>query len=617
MMPARVNTSGSSLARWSSKRRIRILAAGACFLQLASTPSAAEPRWVKLAVSEGKDIRFAHLSTRDGLSPGQIRDVLQDNQGFLWFNTSNVLNRYDGYQFRSYRRDPAHPNYPAGGFFNFVFKDRSGFLWSGSNESLDRFDPVTETSTRFPVDDKGPGRLAKPVSHISEDRFGMLWLATEAGLYRLDPASGVLRHYSHDPADMTSLSSALVRSTYEDREGTLWVCTAAGVEAFDRRTERVTERIRLNVPESLSVKVLEDHAGVLWIIYLSGNGLASYDRKTRKLTLYSFTDREAPATALSGAEGIHEDADGNLWLATRGSGLVKVDPGRRSAVRYRHSPADPNSISEDLLMSVFEDQEGNIWVGAATTGVNRFQRKPLPFKRYRHEPGNPQSLLRTSVTSVYVDSAENVWVGSGLGATRIDGKSGQYSFLRDAASAPKGLSSYVIAIVEDRSGYLWFGTYGGLYRYDPRTGRFTTFRHDPADSHSLSNDAVFSLMVDQQRFPVGRNGGWTQSPRGSGDRPVSLLEGRASRRIAAGSHCNGRGCERTAVVDQRDASALRSGGRALHCLRDRSGRHRTAGAGKFFHSRSDWKANLSRWQLRGHRSHGRSMGSDGQRVGAV
>ena len=90
-------------------------------------------------------------------------------------------------------------------------------------------------------------------------------------------------------------------------------------------------------------------------------------------------------------------------------------------------------------MSVFEDQEGNIWVGTATTGVNRFQRKPLPFKRYRHEPGNPQSLLRTSVTSVYADSQENIWVGSGLGVTRIDGKTGKYSFFRNAGSAPANL----------------------------------------------------------------------------------------------------------------------------------------------------------------------------------
>ena len=42
----------------------------------------------------------------------------------------------------------------------------------------------------------------------------------------------------------------MVRSTYEDRQGTLWVCTVAGLDAFDRRTEKVTERIRLNVHES-------------------------------------------------------------------------------------------------------------------------------------------------------------------------------------------------------------------------------------------------------------------------------------------------------------------------------------------------------------------------------
>jgi PAS domain S-box-containing protein len=280
------------------------------------------------------------------------------------------------------------------------------------------------------------------------------------------------------------------------------VCTVAGLDAFDRHTEKVKDRIRLNVPESGVVKALEDHAGVLWIIYLSGNGLASWDRNTRRLTLYAIGDGEPPGTALSGVQGIHEDADGNLWLATRGSrasGLVKIDSSRKSAVRYRHYASDPESLSDDMLMSVFEDHEGSIWVGTATTGVDRFQRKPLPFKRYRNEPGNPQSLLRTSVTSVYADSHENIWVGSSLGLTRIDGKSGLYSFFRKAGSAPANLSNaFVVSIVEDRSGFLWFGTYGGLNRYDPRLGRFTAFRHNPADPHSLSHDVVYSLMVDRQ-----------------------------------------------------------------------------------------------------------------------
>ena len=477
---------------------MRSCAAAVCLVQLASVLSAAEPALVRLAVSEGKEIRFAHLTSKDGLFPGQVRGILQDDQGFLWFNTTGVLNRYDGYGFKSYSRDPAHANYPAGGFIHTIFEDRSGYLWVSSNESLDRFDPTTETTTRFPIDRNGPHSVLGPVTQVSQDRAGILWLSTANGLHRLDPASGAFRHYAHDPADPDSLSSSLVRSTYEDREGKLWVCTVAGLDAFDRRTERVTDRIRLHVAESRTVKAFEDHAGVFWIIYAFGNGLASYDRHTGRLTLYSFEDWEPPATQLSGAEGIHEDADGNLWLATRVSGLVRIDRNRRSAVRYRHSSLDPDSISEDFLKTVFEDREGSIWVGMGTTGLNHFERKPLPFKRYKHEPDNPRSLLETFVMAVHADRHENIWVGSPLGLTRIDGKSGEYSFFRKPGLDPANLSN-TTSIVEDRSGHLWFGTYGGgLKRYDPKTGKFAAFRHNPADPHSLSHDIVYSLMVDHQ-----------------------------------------------------------------------------------------------------------------------
>jgi len=450
-------------------------------------------------VSKGDDIRFSHLTRKDGLSPGQVRDILQDNQGFLWLNTSGLLNRYDGYHFKSFTRDAAHSNYPAGGFLNCIFKDRSGYLWVSSNEELDRFDPVTESSTRFSIDHNGPHSLLGPVSHISQDRAGLLWLSTPTGLHRLDPASGTFRHYSHEPSDPASLSSSVVRSTYEDREGTLWVCTLAGLDAFDRRTEKVTDRIPLNVPGAQSIKALEDHAGVLWIIYTSGNGLASWDRHTRRLTLYSFKDREPPATELSGAERIYEDADDNLWLTTYGSGLVKIDPTRQTAVQYR-ATRRPNSIDMDSLLALMEDREGTVWLGVAGTGVDKFRRKQLPFKRYIVEPGSLFEPFITIDTSVYVDSHENIWVGSPIGLTRIDGKSGEYSLFRQTGPSPASLSnSFVASMVEDRSGYLWIGTYGGgLNRYDPRTRRFTVFRHNPADPGSLSHDSVYSLLVDNK-----------------------------------------------------------------------------------------------------------------------
>ena len=47
------------------------------------------------------------------------------------------------------------------------------------------------------------------------------------------------------------------------------------------------------------------------------------------------------------------------------------------------------------------------------------------------------------------------------------------------------------------NGNLWAGTYNhGLLRLDRRTGKFQTYRHNPADPYSLSNDVVTRLLVD-------------------------------------------------------------------------------------------------------------------------
>jgi signal transduction histidine kinase/streptogramin lyase len=56
-----------------------------------------------------------------------------------------------------------------------------------------------------------------------------------------------------------------------------------------------------------------------------------------------------------------------------------------------------------------------------------------------------------------------------------------------------------LSIVEDRAGYLWFGTSGGgLNRFDRRTGRFKAYRHNTSDFGSLSDDIVYCLFVDRR-----------------------------------------------------------------------------------------------------------------------
>lgn len=39
---------------------------------------------------------FMHTNSETGLSQSNVKTVIQDSYGFIWFGTKNGLNRYDG-----------------------------------------------------------------------------------------------------------------------------------------------------------------------------------------------------------------------------------------------------------------------------------------------------------------------------------------------------------------------------------------------------------------------------------------------------------------------------------------------------------------------------------------
>ena len=65
----------------------------------------------------------------------------------------------------------------------------------------------------------------------------------------------------------------------------------------------------------------------------------------------------------------------------------------------------------------------------------------------------------------------------------------------DRVTTADGLSNdSVFSILQDRHGFLWFGTQAGLNRYDGY--RVTQYRYDPRNSNSLGGDFVHSLLED-------------------------------------------------------------------------------------------------------------------------
>jgi signal transduction histidine kinase/ligand-binding sensor domain-containing protein len=451
---------------------------------------------VRVPVVDGNDIRFSRLSTARGLSQTRVLQIVEDNQGFIWFGTQYGLDRFDGYEYKVFVHDPARENSLNCVYIHSLFKDRSGTLWVGCDSSLDRFDSITETFTHHQILPAVPGEVVNAVEKISQDRAGLLWLSTGQGLFRLNPDTGEIIHYIHDSSNSSSLGSNEIKSTLEDSSGRFWVIAGNDLEEFDRNSGRVLLRFRL-ADVIRDTSLYEDRFGILWVTYdTRGNesGLAAVDRSTNRLIPYSLYDKRSGKGIYGGFFAVLEDKNKTLWFANFGGGLLKFDREHKVFIRYRNHPNDIESIGEDRVISLCEDHEGNIWVGLHAREPDFFRSEPSPFTSLSRNQYNPNSLGETFVNAIFEDREGVLWTATTGGLNRIDQRSGE------SVSYPipgHGESNDIIAINEDATGILWVGQFGGgLSQFDRETGRFKTYLHEPSNPSSLSDNRVSRLLLN-------------------------------------------------------------------------------------------------------------------------
>ena len=447
------------------------------------------PLTITLPVIDGKDLHFSRISTEDGLSQKRVSQIVQDDQGFIWFGSQYGLNRYDGYKFKVFKHVPGRTNSLSGMLISSLFKDRSGSLWIGCDEFLDKFDPVSETFTHYRIDANTAHGEMSPVTHISQDHVGMLWLSTRNGLFRLNSSTGEVKHFSHDPNDPSSLGDNDIQSTGEDRAGRFWVTTSQSLEEFDRRTGKVIRHIVLG-ESGVGLWFHEDRFGVFWIIYGSNGQIATFDRSTNKLIRYKLESGNELGNRINRAYAMLEDQQGAMWFGT-GAGLLKFDRAHRRFISYSHRPYDRNSLAGSRVTALFQDREGNIWTGMHEVEPNFFATKPLQFENLSQESDNSDCLNPSLIGTLYEDRDNVLWAGVDQRLKRVDRKTGQCSIFHPADG------SEVLSIIEDGPDALWLGNAGpGLLRYDRRTGSLKGYRHDPTNPSSLCSGVIQRLLID-------------------------------------------------------------------------------------------------------------------------
>ncbi len=112
------------------------------------------------------------------------------------------------------------------------------------------------------------------------------------------------------------------------------------------------------------------------------------------------------------------------------------------------------------------------------------------------------------VGGITQDKNGYLWVATSGGLYQYDGYRFKL-FVNEPGNANSLSSNILETVYADAHGRIWIATWAeGLDMYDPLTGVFSHFRHDPANPESLCSDTVRTLLVDQQGYLwVGTTGG--------------------------------------------------------------------------------------------------------------
>ena len=491
--------------------------------------------------------RVRHWTTGDGLPQNSVRALAQTPDGYIWAGTLFGLARFDGVRFTVFDANNT-PAFASDAVNALAVDARDGSLWIGTGKGVVRF--ADGRFERFGVE-YGIGG----VWMLATSGGGGVWLTARRGevkriragqvdtwRFATDAQTNEVRrlHEAGDSALFAGLSDRLgrlelsitntmqftqltrpgweLKSFATDDAGRFWISGAGGVMEWQAGRGRMLATADGANNNRAGDLVYRSAQGDLWF-KLGARGLHRLDEATGALAplgedgvaldrglssvlrdvegslwmgtefgLYQLTPHRV--RMFTRADGLRDDdvrtacagPDGTVWLGTKG-GVSFIRAGQ--AGNLAPPSRDPEGASELVVL-----RDGTVWLGEYGRLTWRDGAFHPIFWTWHPGDGGASALLE--------DRRGRLWVGRDK---RVECHEGESVEVYDTRHGLPGFK--VCGALEDHSGGLWFGTYGGgLAKLEG--GRFSTF----ATTHGELNNRMWAIHEDADGvFWIGTQAG--------------------------------------------------------------------------------------------------------------
>jgi len=249
------------------------------------------------------------------------------------------------------------------------------------------------------------------------------------------------------------------------------------------------------LPDIMIRSIFQDREGYLW--FGSYGGVSRFDGET--FATFTTQDGLADNVVLS----ILQDREGYLWFTTSG-GVSRCDPSTLRQARRSEGAGQRfvtfttrEGLAHHDVLSALQDRNGYLWFCTVGGGVSRYDpstSSELALSETKGQGGERfatfttrDGLAHDDVLSALQDREGNLWFGTYGGVSRYDGERFVTFTTRDGLA-----HNEVLSALQDREENLWFGTRVGVSRFDGRT--FTTFTTEDG----LADNQVRAIFQDRE-----------------------------------------------------------------------------------------------------------------------
>ena len=363
------------------------------------------------------DFYFTHVNGENGLSASNVKAILQDSYGFMWFGTKNGLNRYDGTSILQFNCD----DLVAGvGNHNIaaLFEDNKRNLWVGTDRGVYIYDPRIDVFTHFSLSTREGITVDNWVAEILSDSLDNIWiLIPDQGIFRYKDEK--LSFYSLTNKD--NLKNNNPECICVNEKGEVWIGTS-GVGLFkynpkeDKFEQYLTDRTGRSLADKTIISIC--FQGENAILAIHEGDLIKYNTVTNELSDIPFLGEKK--TFLRDVMCFEDE----IWVGSL-HGVFIINEKKNKVTHLKEDLMRSFSLSDNSIYSIYRDHEGGIWIGTMFGGANYLPKRELTFDKY--VPGSDSHSLNTKrIRGLAEDNYGCIWIGTeDNGVNVLDPKTGE------------------------------------------------------------------------------------------------------------------------------------------------------------------------------------------------